>query len=134
MDLKFVPFLHRATHAVDLHLGRLKGPRILQGEAHVLAYLWEEGPRSIADLNAALHHKKSTLTSILDRLESRGFVGRQSDPDDRRTFIVRLTGAGEREARRVHRHLEQLEKTLGEHFTQKELEIAQKVLVALTQL
>lgn len=36
-----------------------------------------------------------TLSSALDRLESRGLIERRQDPDDRRAKLVRLTTEGE---------------------------------------
>jgi len=35
--------------------------------------------------------KKSTLTSMLDRLEKDGWIARVPSPDDRRSILVRLT-------------------------------------------
>jgi DNA-binding MarR family transcriptional regulator len=39
----------------------------------------------------------STTTLVLDNLETRGLIARESDPDDRRRFILRLTSAGRRQ-------------------------------------
>ncbi len=38
---------------------------------------------------------KTTLTSVVDRLEAMGYVQRIPCPDDRRSTIARLTGEGE---------------------------------------
>ena len=88
-----------------------------QGEAHILAHLATSGPTSIADLHRGLAHKRSTLTSILDRLADRGFITRQVAPTDRRTFIVTPTARGRQVAGRVHRHLDALEKAVGSRVT-----------------
>ena len=50
-------------------------------------------PRS-GRCTAAFGHKRSTLTSILDRLEERRLIARTSDERDRRTFVVSLTKSG----------------------------------------
>lgn len=39
----------------------------------------------------------STTTLVLDNLEARGLVARESDPDDRRRFVVSLTAAGRKQ-------------------------------------
>lgn len=109
MALRFVPQIHRATHRIGLHVGRLGRPGVTQAEAHVLAYLDAAGASTIADVHRAFAHKRSTLTSILDRLEERGAIVRTSDARDRRTFIISLTGSGRTLARRVARHLEAFE-------------------------
>jgi DNA-binding MarR family transcriptional regulator len=36
----------------------------------------------------------SAMTNRLDRLEKRGLIARQTDPDDRRGLIIVLTAAG----------------------------------------
>lgn len=104
-----------------------------QAEAHVLNHLHESGPVSVGALNTALHHKKSTMTSILDRLGARGLIERTSDPQNRRTFLVSLTSSGQVLARAVHRFLKNIEDALHVQFTAEELEIARRVLEALTQ-
>ena len=84
MSLRLVPPIHRATHRVGLYLADLRDDGLSQGEAHILAHLATSGPTSIADLHRGLAHKRSTLTSILDRLADRGFITRQVAPTDRR--------------------------------------------------
>jgi hypothetical protein len=53
----------------------LREGALSQGEAHILALLAHSSPANIADLHRGLAHKRSTLTSILDRL-----VGYQISP------------------------------------------------------
>jgi DNA-binding MarR family transcriptional regulator len=52
-----------------------------------------ERPR-MADLAQALEVVPRSITSMVDTLESAGFVARQNDPTDRRATIVVLTEAG----------------------------------------
>lgn len=67
------------------------------GEFDVLAALRRSGapytlsPSVLAD---GLMLTRAGMTSRLDRLETAGFVERSLDPDDRRSFRVRLTPAG----------------------------------------
>jgi DNA-binding MarR family transcriptional regulator len=84
-------------------------PDLTQGEAHILCHLHEVGDSTIADLHRAFAHKRSTLTSVLDRLVARGLVTRESSKKDRRSFVVGLTAAGRKKAGKVHRLLESLE-------------------------
>jgi MarR family transcriptional regulator, 2-MHQ and catechol-resistance regulon repressor len=44
---------------------------------------------------------KGTLTGVIDRLVERGFVERVGSPHDRRSILIRLTPAGDREFERV---------------------------------
>lgn len=109
MALRVIPHIHRATHRIGLSIGELEDVPVTQGEAHVLAHLAEVGEATIADVHRAFGHKRSTLTSILDRLEGRGLVVRRSDPRDRRTFVIAPTATGRAAAARVGAHLEALE-------------------------
>src|SRR5438270_4972080 len=104
MPLRFVHPVHRATHRIGLYLDDLREPGLTQGEAHILALLAHSSPAKVGDLHRGLAHKRSTLTSILDRLASRGLITRKVGASDRRTFVVRLTAKGQKLARRVYRH------------------------------
>src|SRR5271165_4965883 len=108
--LSLVPGVHRATHRIGLWLDAAQPPlKLTQGEAHLLAHLAEAGTCSVAALHRAFAHKRSSLTTYLDRLESRGHVVRGPHPSDRRSFLVSLTPAGAAAAARVHRRLAALE-------------------------
>ena len=102
--------IQRATHLIGLHLERAE-LGVTQAEAHLLAHL-HGGEATVGELHRAFGHKRSTLTSVLDRLESRGYVTREVNPDDRRSFVVALTREGGRVARRVTRVLDDLERVI----------------------
>jgi DNA-binding MarR family transcriptional regulator len=102
--------IQRATHLIGLHLERA-GLGVTQAEAHLLARL-ADGPATVGELHREFGHKRSTLTSVLDRLEERGYVERTVNPDDRRSFVVTTTREGGRVARRVRRAFDELERTI----------------------
>jgi DNA-binding MarR family transcriptional regulator len=116
-----VPPIHRATHRIGLYLADLRDDGLTQGEGHILALLATSGPATIAELHRGLAHKRSTLTSILDRLVARGFVSRDVGEEDRRTFLITPTPKGLQVARRVHRHLTDLEEAVGRRVTADEV-------------
>lgn len=108
MRLELIFGIHRATHRIGLYIQRHE-PDLTQAEAHILCHLHEAGNSAVADLHRAFAHKRSTLTSVLDRLESRGWITRQTSRQDRRSFIVGLTRTGKFKAAKIHRLLEQFE-------------------------
>ncbi|HWZ32105.1 MAG TPA: MarR family transcriptional regulator [Bryobacteraceae bacterium] len=108
MPLRLIFSIHRTTHRIGLFIQRHM-PDLNQAEAHILCHLIEFGDSTIADLHGAFAHKRSTLTSVLDRLVARGLVTRETSPKDRRSFIVALTRPGKAKAAKIHRHLETLE-------------------------
>ena len=128
MSLRLVPAIHRATHRIGLFLADLRDDPLSQGESHILALLATSGPATIAHLHRGLAHKRSTLTSILDRLAERGYILRESDPRDRRTFRVRLTAAGTRVAAKVSAWLEKLERSALAQVTPGDLRGFNKVV------
>jgi DNA-binding MarR family transcriptional regulator len=109
MPLRLIPEIHRATHRIGLYLERMSELGVTQAEAHILAQLVSHGDSTVAELHRALAHKRSTLTSILDRLVARGLAVREVSEQDRRTFVVRLTRRGKSVAAEVYARLEALE-------------------------
>jgi DNA-binding MarR family transcriptional regulator len=131
MALRFIPAVHRATHRIGVHIGRLERGLITQGEAHILAHLLESPDATIADVHRAFGHKRSTLTSILDRLEARRLVTRRTNPRDRRTFLVGLTRDGREAARAVSAHLEAFEARVLKRASPKDIKAFLRVLDAV---
>lgn len=60
----------------------------------VLLVLWERGESTVGGLGAALHLETGTLSPLLKRLESTGFVWRRRRRDDERSVLIGLTEAG----------------------------------------
>jgi DNA-binding MarR family transcriptional regulator len=79
------PTKQRLRDALDL--GR--------GSGRVKSLIWlAEGPLSLSGLAEAVGVDAPYATLIVDNLEERGLVERQSDPADRRRKLVTLTPAG----------------------------------------
>src|SRR5947207_2487327 len=131
MALGLVPPIHRATHRIGLYLAALPEPALSQGEAHILALLASSGPSTIGALHEGLAHKRSTLTSILDRLADRRFVTRAVGQSDRRTFVVTLTPTGRAVARRVQRRLIDLERAVAARVSAADLRGFRTVIAAV---
>jgi DNA-binding MarR family transcriptional regulator len=64
--------------------------------AWALVQLDPERPISQKELAALLHCNPSTVVDPTDRLEDRGLVMRQTNPDDRRANVLVVTGQGKR--------------------------------------
>jgi DNA-binding MarR family transcriptional regulator len=131
MPLRLIPGVHRATHRIGLYIDGATDLGVSQGEAHLLAHLLEAGACSIAELHAAFAHKRSTLTSYLDRLEGRGLVVRDVHPEDRRSFLVELTAKGKTVAGKVHGALLALERAALAGFSDDDVAVFQAVLEAI---
>jgi DNA-binding MarR family transcriptional regulator len=108
---RLVPALQRAVHATAVALEpALRELGLTLAEANVLAQLAADGPSTIGHLHRTFGHRRSTLTSILDRLEARGHVRRELEPTDRRTFRIVPTPDGRRSGRRILEEIDALER------------------------
>ena len=128
MVLRLIPHIHRATHRIGMHIAELDDPSVNQAEAHVLAHLASAGEATIGQVHRAFGHRRSTLTSILDRLEQRKLIARTSDARDRRTFVVSLTRNGRAAARRVVNHLAAFEKRAVQNVAASDVRTFLRVL------
>jgi DNA-binding MarR family transcriptional regulator len=133
MPLHFVHPVHRATHRIGLYLDELSVRGLTQGEAHILALLAHSTPAKISDLHRGLAHKRSTLTSILDRLANRGLITRKVGKTDRRTFLIMPTAKGRKLAQRVSRHLSDLERGVVRRVSAADIKGFRNVISALEQ-
>jgi MarR family transcriptional regulator, organic hydroperoxide resistance regulator len=60
----------------------------------VLLALWDRSPRTVRDLGETLRHEPATLSPMLKRLESLGYLTRARDTRDERALAVQLTDKG----------------------------------------
>ena len=98
---------HRTLQALSSSLADLS---LSAAEINVLANLGEGGMVSVRQLSERTGTRASTLTGLLDRLENRGYVTRELDPADRRSFRLPLTEAGQAAAARVLAAIADLER------------------------
>lgn len=61
----------------------------------VMMVLWEHGSVSSRELADKVHLDYGTLTPVLKKLESIGYLTRTRDPEDERLLIVTLTEKGD---------------------------------------
>ena len=102
--------LQRATHAAGVQLEALLADAgVSQGEAHLLALLADGAEHTVGELQRGLAHRPSTLSGLLDRLESRGLIRRALNEADRRSFLISLTRSGRVASRAVVEALRAIE-------------------------
>ena len=127
--------LHRATHAT-LHAltARLADLDLPAADINALANLAGGSGRTVGALAIATATRPSTLTSLLDRLTRRGYVVRETDPGDRRSFVVRLTPDGEAAAVRAAEAIAELERQALATVTPQQRAGFYAVIDALTEV
>jgi MarR family 2-MHQ and catechol resistance regulon transcriptional repressor len=67
----------------------------------VLEALHHIGPLSQKDIGQKILRSSGNITMVIDNLEKRNLVRRERDENDRRSFIVRLTEAGNKLIRKI---------------------------------
>jgi DNA-binding MarR family transcriptional regulator len=116
---------------VGLYLARHDAHGITQAEGHILSLLAQQHPRTVGELHEGLAHKRSTLTSILDRLAERKLITREPSPTDRRTFLIDLTAEGKRAAQGTLGLLAGLEAKVLRELPERDVAGFLKVIEAL---
>lgn len=96
---KLGDFLCFAVYSANLAYGRAYKPildalGVTYTQWIIIVALWEQDSQSVKSLGDKLFLESNTLTPILKKLESLGFLSRQRDPADERQVIVSLTPAG----------------------------------------
>ena len=66
------------------------------GQFRTLLLLFTNGPTRMSDISSALGVSMATATGVIDRMVERGIVVRESDPNDRRIVLCRVSPEGEK--------------------------------------
>jgi DNA-binding MarR family transcriptional regulator len=93
-----VQTMHRLQ---DLHAETSRPLGLTPQQAHLLCVLLG-GPLGMTELSRILSIERSSLTSMVDRLERRDLVIRTANPADRRASHIELTSAGRALAHDAH--------------------------------
>lgn len=96
---KLSNFLCFAVYSANLAFGRAYKPildelGLTYTQYIVIVALSEEEDQTVGALGEKMFLESNTLTPILKKLESVGYITRQRDPADERQVRVRLTPAG----------------------------------------
>ena len=97
LDRQLCFALYTASRAVVRSYGPLLDEAGLTYPQYItLLVLWEEPerPRSVGELGERLQLDSGTLTPLLKRLVSLGYVNRSRDAEDERRVLVSLTAEG----------------------------------------
>ena len=94
-DLKTLTILFRATHAFHEEIKKdVKNYGLSLSEFAVLEALHHLGPLSASTLKEKVLIAPSSMTYVMDQLETKGFVFRSNPKLDQRKVMLELTGEG----------------------------------------
>lgn len=133
------------TSGPHLWLVLMKAHRSMQGRAvasieafelglsefAILELLLHKGAQKVNEIGRRVHLTSGSITSAVDRLESRGLVARELDAADRRSRIVHLTASGKRHIREVFACHEEALEAATSALTRAERKTLVELLVKL---
>lgn len=112
-------------------LAKYELSEISPAQGRILFVLWNKDGISIQELAKKTSLGKSTLTSMLDRLEQGGFVKRIPSRDDRRAILIMLTEK-DRECRNLYTKIsKEMTDLFYQGFTSKEIDLCEQYLLRI---
>jgi DNA-binding MarR family transcriptional regulator len=128
------------VHTLDNMVGRrmaalCERDGLTQMQSWIISYLYENPSQAIfqKDLEAAFHIARSTATGILQLMEKRGFIYRESVPGDARLKRLVLTEKGVSHQLGVMHNLDNLEGILMSNISGDNLEVFFAVIRQMKQ-
>lgn len=92
--------------------------------------LWEEGKVSVRDLGRKLHLDSGTLTPLLKKLESKGYLRRERSTADERVVIACITEEG----RKLKRAAAKIPQAMSQEISDYPMEDAKELYRLLYKL
>ncbi|MEM7168159.1 MAG: MarR family transcriptional regulator [Planctomycetota bacterium] len=110
MAMRYLSPVHRAYRQIAIYFEEpCAEVGLIPQEGHLVSYLAAYGPCPVAEVHRVLGLKRSTLSSMLGRLEARGLLRRIPHPSDRRSLHVELEADGRQLAATLQERGEALE-------------------------
>jgi MarR family transcriptional regulator, organic hydroperoxide resistance regulator len=87
--------VYSANHAFNrVYQPLLKAPGLTYPQFIAMLLLWEQDGQTVGELGRRLFLQSNTLTPMLKRLETLGYIKRSRDSTDERQVRIKLTEAG----------------------------------------
>lgn len=101
------------------------------GQGRILYVLWQNDEIPINELAKQTALGKSTLTTMLDRLEAEGHLVRVPSKEDRRIILIKLTEKNRALHERYKRVSQEMTELFYRGFTTKEIDTFEDFLVRI---
>lgn len=135
MALEFLSPLHKASRQLSIYLeAQTRELGVSPTEGHLLTYLRSYSPTPIGELVRVFGIKQSTFTSLLDRLEKAGYIRREMNPEDRRSFVIHINDGGRELADRLNRILDTLEDEIRKRAGSRDVKGFHAVMAAVEEV
>ncbi len=104
------------------------GIEINSAQGRIMFALWKKDGIAINELSKKTQLKKSTLTSMLDRLEKMGYVRRQRCKKDRRIILIKRTNKDKNLESKYVELSEEMTRLYYKGFSKSEIDRFEKYL------
>ena len=102
----------------------LEKMELTAAQGHIMGFLSRQTPPPCPrDLEEAFHLSHPTVSGILSRLEQKGFIRLQTDPNDRRCKRIYIQPKGQECHQTMHQTIQFNESQLVQGFTPEEKEL-----------
>lgn len=108
-----------------------EGIEINSAQGRIMFALWQKDGVPINELSKKTQLKKSTLTSMIDRLETMGYIKRQRSDKDRRIILIYRT---EKDRNMESKYIEvsqKITKLYYKNFSEKEINLFENSLAKI---
>jgi len=128
----FVSRVHQLCGRVFEKLLKESGVEAFNGaQGRILYVLWEYGQLSMVDISKNTSLAKTTLTSMIDRMEESGLVTRTYDTKDRRQVLVSITEKAQKYRDKYNEISDQMNAIFYNGFSEKEIKPLEKALARI---
>jgi DNA-binding MarR family transcriptional regulator len=125
--------IHQANRQASLHIDTLLADlSVTAQEGQVLAFVSARDGVPVTAIVRLLGVSKSTVTSLLKRLETAGFLRRGDNPDDARSWLVFATPKGQRVGAAARERVLDLERRIQARLSAIDLGTLARVVDAIT--
>lgn len=125
--------IHQANRQASLHIdGLLADLSVTAQEGQLLAFVSARKGVPVTAICRLLGVPKSTVTSLLKRLEKAGLTHRGSNPDDARSWLVFATPKGCRKGAAARERVLDFERRIQAHLAEADLDALARIVNAVT--
>ena len=124
------PLYACAREVVKAYRPHLDALGITYTQYITMMVLWEEGKVSVRDLGKKLHLDSGTLTPLLKKLESKGYLKRERSTVDERVVIACITEEG----RKLKRAAARIPQAMAQEAAEFPMEDAKELYALLYKL
>src|SRR6516164_2627479 len=125
--------IHQANRQTSLHLDTLLADlSVTAQEGQVLAFVSARDGIPVTAIVRLLGVSKSTVTSLLQRLEAAGLMRRGDNPDDARSWLVFTTAKGRRVGAVARERVLELECRIQARITEADMRALARIVDAVT--